>query len=343
MPDLDSMFDKSGPSYWSRRTDDELLSMQLTTDDPESVENLSTEYPPDDDAIVEMAYNVTGREKGKVQCAFCQYPNHFRGVVMRFRSGERRLVGRNCAQDHYGVAFEALTKDFDEARTRLDYVERQRLAVAQNVDLLGLLRAMKSDPAVKAFADTKTRLKTFIGSPLWDRLVRAADKDEMITGRMRSEIFQGRPIAYAVDGDTGPVRGADLIRTGPAVSQRLSEIEVELSTVMETLRGTEVQSRAIRAALVRMVDLLKQIEAERTRMRSVESFFDDGNLIRVGGWMSLNGRRNIRVAVLPFRLVDDYGQTECGPPQDYRIPGKALVAAMREAVVLQRKVTRRAS
>lgn len=85
------MFDKSGPSYWSRRTDDELLSMQLTTDDPESVENLSTDHPPDDDAIVEMAYNVTGRKKGKVQCAFCQYPNHFRGVVMRFRSGSVAL------------------------------------------------------------------------------------------------------------------------------------------------------------------------------------------------------------------------------------------------------------
>ncbi len=44
-----------------------------------------------------MAYNVSGRERGMVRCVFCKHPNHFNGVVMRYKSGTRRLVGRDCA------------------------------------------------------------------------------------------------------------------------------------------------------------------------------------------------------------------------------------------------------
>lgn len=53
------------------------------------------------------------------------------------------------------------------------------------------------------------------------------------------------------------------------------------------------------------------------------------------------GSNGVAVDVLPYRLVDDHARGECGPPRDYTIPGKNLVAAMRETVVLAPQTKRR--
>lgn len=343
LADLEALFDKSGVGFWKTRSDDELLEMEFTTDDPESLANVSNEPPPDEEAMVELAYNVAGRERGRVRCVFCKYPNHDRGVVMLYRSGERRLVGRDCAHKHYGVAFDVLVKDFDAAHDRVDYVHRQRLAVSERVDLLGLLRVMRADPAIREFADTRRRLRDFMGNSLWERFVKIADRDDTLNGGPATAVRHGHLTILIGSSSEGHLQGADLVRSGPTIAARLDQIELDLAVVIRTLRGTEVGTRDIRAALVRMVDILREVEAERVRMRAVTRFFEDDNLGRVAHWMRENGRRGVAVDVLPYRLVDDHGQGECGPPKDYTIPGKALVAAMRDAVVLPKKTARKAS
>lgn len=343
MADLDALFDKAGSGFWKSRSDDELLEMEFTTDDPVSLDDLSNDPPPDEEAMVELAYNVSGRDAGRVRCVFCKYPNHDRGVVMLYRGGGRRLVGRTCAHKHYGVAFDILVKDFDAAYERVNYIERQRLAVSERVDLLGLLRAMRSAPAIREYADTRRRLRDFMGTTLWDRFVRIVDRDEVLGGGPGSAVQHGDMTLYVGSRREGRVQGAELIRTGPTVAVRLEQIELELADVIRTLRGTDVGTKDIRRALVRMVDILKQVEAERVRMRAVTRFFEDDNLGRIAHWMRENGRYGIAVEVLPYRLVDDYGTTEFAPPKEYAIPGMPLVAAMRDAVVLPKKTGRKAS
>lgn len=341
LANLDAIFDRSGGGYWNSRSDDELLQTQFTTDDLESLENVSDEAPPGEEAAVELAYNVAGRDAGRARCVFCRYPNHDRGVVMLFRSEQRRLVGRDCARRHYGVAFDAMARDFDAAQDRASYVERQRRAVSERHDLVGLVRAMRADPAIREFADTKRRLREFMGPKLWEKFVRIADRGEMLDGGPPVAERHGMLTVLVASSDPGAIFGADLVRSGPTVAQRLEEIEAELEAVIARLRAAGTNTREIRMGLVRLVDLLKAIEAERVRMRSVSAFFEDGNLGRIAHWMRLNGRRGIAVDVLPYRLVDDLNRTESGPPKDYLIPGKALIAAMREAVVLAPQTKRR--
>ncbi|MBP1182913.1 hypothetical protein [Methylobacterium sp. PvR107] len=341
MANLDALFDRTGGGYWKSRSDDELLQTQFTTDDPESLESVSDDPPPDEEATVELAYDVAGRDAGRAQCVFCRYPNHDKGVVMLFRSGQRRLVGRDCARKHYGVAFDAMARDFDAAQDRASYVERQRRAVSERHDIVALLRAMRADPAIREFSDTRRRLRDFMGPKLWPRFERMADQGEILGGGPATALRNGQLTILIGSSRPGGIAGADLVRTGPSVAQRLEAIEAELETVIAGLRGAGNATREIRSGLVRLVELLKAVEAERVRMRSVTAFFEDANLGRVAHWMRSFGRNGVAVDVLPYRLVDDHARSECGPPKDYTIPGKSLVAAMREAVVLAPQTKRR--
>ncbi|WP_430913440.1 hypothetical protein [Methylobacterium sp. sgz302541] len=348
MADLASLFDKSGAGYWKTRSDDELLEMEFTTDDPESLENVSNDPPPDEEAMVELAYNVAGRERGRAQCVFCKHPNHDRGVVMLYRDGQRRLVGRDCAHKRYGVVFDELVKDFDAAKDRRDYVERQRTILSKRADLVDLIRTMRLDPNVAAFSDTRQRLSDFLGPAAWGRLVRVADGDgylateERLRDYGREETRGGSHVrGVIVRGDV--LRGADLVRSGPSVAERLLGIEREVEGVLATLNGQDVTTRSIRVSLVRLGELMRQIEEQRIRMRGLISFFDNYNLLAVAGWLrKLDPRSPVVTATLPDRFVmaDGRDPRECGPPGDYRVPGGALIAIMQEAVSAQRKVDR---
>ncbi len=230
LADLEALFDNSGAGFWKTRSDDELLEMEFTTDDPESLENVSNDPPPDEEAMVELAYNVAGRERGRAQCVFCKHPNHDKGVVMLYRSGGRRLVGRDCAHKRYGVVFDELVKDFDAARDRRDYVERQRTVLSQRTDLVDQISEMGRDPAVECFADIQRQLRSMLGKRVWARLERVATGDGMLSTeeqlrdygssseRVRGVMVQGFPL-----------HGAELFRPGPSVSDQLTNCSTSRS------------------------------------------------------------------------------------------------------------------
>lgn len=339
----------SAGTYWSTKTDDELLSTQLTTDDPESLEDLSEDQPPDEEALVEMAYNVSGRERGMVRCVFCKHPNHFNGVVMRYKSGTRRLVGRDCAGKHYGVTFDLLARDFDAARDRRDYVEQQRLVMARDRDILGMMAAMRADPSVAEFGEMRRRLREFVGETLWAKLVRIADGDGRLVIERRlvnyaaMEMGRGRQSLFTLVGDSY-LRGAELIRSGPSVAERLKDIEERLTGVVATLQRSDVSTTTLRQNIVMMSDLLREVERERVRMRAVNTFFDGSNggslygggLCEFAGWLTANGRRCVTVLSLPYRLYDagrSGGPQELCPSPHYRIPGADLIEVMRDTTV----------
>ncbi|MEH3146423.1 MAG: hypothetical protein PGN34_13985 [Methylobacterium frigidaeris] len=334
----------SAGTYWSTKTDDELLSTQLTTDDPESLEELSEDQPPDEEALVEMAYNVSGRERGMVRCVFCKHPNHFNGVVMRYKSGTRRLVGRDCAGKHYGVTFDLLARDFDAARDRRDYVEQQRLVMARDRDILGMMATMRADPSVAEFGEVRRRLREFVGEKLWPKLVRIADGDGRLVVERRvinyaaMETGRGRQSVFALVGDRY-LRGAELVRSGPTVAERLRDIEERLTGVVATLRRNDASTTTLRQNIVMMSDLLCEVERERVRMRAVNTFFDGSNgggLCEFASWLVDNGKQGVSVLSLPYRLYDQgrsNGHLELCPSPHYRIPGADLIEVMRDTTV----------
>lgn len=344
LADLDALFDKAGAGFWKSRSDDELLEMEFTTDDPESLDNLSNDPPPDEDAMVELAYNVAGRERGRAQCVFCKHPNHDKGVVMLYRSGGRRLVGRDCAHKRYGVVFDELVKDFDAAKDRRDYVERQRMVLSQRTDLVEQISAMGRDPAVKAFADIQRQLRAMFGKAVWARLERVATGDGMLsTEEQLRDYGSGNERVRGVVVQGSALHGAELFRPGPGVWDQLLDIELDAETTLETLRQPDVTTREIRIGLVKLGELMRRIEEQRVRLRAVNSFFEIYNLGHLADWARKVDRQIvIGTGTLPTRLVVQRGSEilECAAPEHYRVPGQSLVALMRDTVTAQKKVRR---
>jgi hypothetical protein len=109
----------SADSYWSGLTDEELLTISFTTEDPESLPGLVFDLPAiNARPIVEYAYNFRGTKRGLIRCAHCKYPNHREGFVIKVDENTRFLCGHNCGKKIYGVDFDMLRSEFSLARSR---------------------------------------------------------------------------------------------------------------------------------------------------------------------------------------------------------------------------------
>lgn len=103
--------------HWENLSDDLLVDTELTTDDPESLENLVYEIPAgDEDPYVEFKYDLRKSEREMFSCVHGHH-QHLAGFVMR-KGTARFLVGWMCAQTIYGENFEEYTSDFDAAVNR---------------------------------------------------------------------------------------------------------------------------------------------------------------------------------------------------------------------------------
>src|SRR6185437_7536075 len=111
--------------YWESLSDDQLVDVELMTDDPENLENLVGEIPQgDEEPYVEFKYDLRGSEREMFQCVHGHHA-HLAGFV--FRKGNARfLVGWMCGASIYGEDFGQYTADFDAAVNRQDALKRVR-------------------------------------------------------------------------------------------------------------------------------------------------------------------------------------------------------------------------
>src|SRR5258707_4454362 len=82
--------------HWENLSDDLLVDTELTTDDPESLENLVYEIPAgDEEPYVEFKYDLRKSEREMFSCVHGHH-QHLAGFVMRTGTA-RFLVGLMCA------------------------------------------------------------------------------------------------------------------------------------------------------------------------------------------------------------------------------------------------------
>jgi hypothetical protein len=148
-----------GSGYWHQLTDEELLRIRFTTDDPERLSHLVLDVPTSDgkEPRVEMFYDFRGTKRDLIRCAHCRYPNHKAGFVIRY-DDSRFLCGIDCGAKIYGADFQRLHKDFTYARDRAGYLRRMsnlRRALPAFKDYLLRLRA---EPAFDLYAQTRQQL-----------------------------------------------------------------------------------------------------------------------------------------------------------------------------------------
>src|SRR5580700_6974448 len=109
--------DRPPRRYWEALSDDLLLDVELTTDNPQSLPDVVTELPMgDDEPHVEYKYDFRRSDSEKLRCVHC-HQLHLAGYVM-LKNGNRFFVGHICGKHIYGEDFEQYTADYNAAANR---------------------------------------------------------------------------------------------------------------------------------------------------------------------------------------------------------------------------------
>jgi hypothetical protein len=112
-----------GRRYWETLTDDQLLEAELETDDPQSLEGLTSELPlGGEEPYVEFKYDLRNSGHDELICVHGHH-RHLAGFVMR-KGDDRYLVGWICGKTIYGEEFESYKSDFYAAVNRKDTLRR---------------------------------------------------------------------------------------------------------------------------------------------------------------------------------------------------------------------------
>jgi hypothetical protein len=154
------MAQNGNTGHWASLTDEQLLHVKFTTDDPENLEGLVLDVPASaqDEPIVEYRYDFRGAKRGLIRCAHCKYPNHLAGIVIKTKEGKRFLVGHDCGEKLYGVKFDALQKDYSDAQNRARALRRLRNLRETLPAFCAWLSTLRRDPALRMFSEIRQDL-----------------------------------------------------------------------------------------------------------------------------------------------------------------------------------------
>jgi hypothetical protein len=106
-------------------TDDQLLGIELRTDDPSAIENLSTNRPLlDGSPTILMEYHLP-QSRPAVRCCYCDTKTpHRNGFVIEGAYGRRHLIGSTCGPTHLGLSFNQARTGFKTQVTRQSLLRR---------------------------------------------------------------------------------------------------------------------------------------------------------------------------------------------------------------------------
>jgi hypothetical protein len=304
---LDNLFDDSKARRFSDLSEQELLRREFTTSDPESLPGVSDDPPPDEPPEVECSYDMTGRGE-KVRCVYCKHPNHFKGIVVRYPSGARRLVGRDCALIHHGIQFAQQLNEFDAGAERQGYIRRRLALIAASGQVFNGFNELRSDPAVvehdrvlrdlrELFPDLAAGLANAARRDerlAVDRVVRDEEGEKARRARLGERFEEERQKVKAagkqwqmfkhVFDDIGPLDGAMFFASGISLKKRLDEIQGAVQKVFRTLSGDDLTTAQIRNGLRRLGDLREELADEFDRLDALAAAFAPDNVLRIVRW-----------------------------------------------------------
>jgi hypothetical protein len=338
-------------------TEAELLTRQFTSADPESLEQLSDDPPPEEEWEVEYIYDMTGREV-KVRCVFCKYLNHYSGAVLKYhQSGARRLVGNKCAFNRYGIEFDKQVIEFNAGAARQDWVRRRRHAFASIPKVTEEFRSLREHPAVLVH-DSLLRAWRGQFPELGHALGEAVKRGDPLTvdcvvrdeaaERARKERFgnsfesekrkakaEGRQwlMTKRVQHVFGFVAGSLFFLPGASVARKLQEIHAEAQRQFLVLAVEDQKTAKIEAAIQALARLVDDLKHEFDRLDALRQAFEPDNLKRIADWGNdLLEEADRRSALLNSRRHSpDFGRyaTHGNSISDTRTKGTASLLAYR--------------
>ena len=295
--------------HWGDKSDEHLLSVVMTTNDPEGVEGLVRTAPTDGEPVPELWYDLKGQGRPLIECAFCQKANHHHGYVFLFPSGERRLIGCDCASKHYGARIERRLTEFRRGLERKTELER-RIEAVRGADLLGKLRAMRGDPNIAIFDKARRDIKRVIPEQMWTALSR------------------GRHII---------VQGKSFLDHGSAIADVLARIAEQMERDVGAVTAG-VDPSAVAQALKNLERHLGDLDEAQRHLKQAKYFFEGLNLRLIASWaeeaFGFNMFADFRGDLTLVRHSSDGATYRASIPIDYRVPGGVLISELQRAVVL---------
>lgn len=325
-----------------RLTDFELKDRVFAISEPEILVDLTDFIPPSTATpTIEFLYNVTPPEKRSrpwVHCANCGRPTHWRGYVVKFDSGARCLIGKDCGAKHYGADFHLFEKEFDAQRKRQFQLRRIRALSQAFPHMLRSLAEFTALPSVLQFDEVRHAMKSRMGeitAALWavarsggemavEELVRdhaaeaARDKNlgdvAVATGQQPDD---DDPIYLAVKRGIGQLDGREILSvTGPIHPFLLVEHERlkaswQYIQKLGTDRMTTMKLRKLVDDVLESVDKIDRLQGP---IAALSRFFGPRNLASIATWA--NQVRGIQ------GKVESKGGTLLFTPRGKDVPSK---------------------
>jgi hypothetical protein len=237
--------------YWESLSDELLLDVDLTTDNPQALENLVTVLPDgDEEPHVEYKYDLRGTDSDKMRCVHCHQP-HLAGYVM-LKNGFRFFVGHICGNHIYGEDFDRYTADYNAAVNRQQALRRKR----------------EIENATKPFM---AWLQEITQSEIFDRYDSVLDQ---IYDRMPWIAENFHAASYLDERVTKVKLPRSLFREETDPRGDFSKVAAEFTSfVMRLVADRELKQHSIHNVRQRFEGLVKRVEAILDQLKELEDFF----------------------------------------------------------------------
>ena len=358
---------------WSQLSDAELVHFDFTSSDPEMSDNISEAPPPvDEEPEVEAMYDMSGRGR-KVRCVYCKYPNHFRGIIVRYPNGMGYLVGRDCALNHHGVEFEAKLADFDAAVEKQSYLRRRQSVLNVRAKIHTEFEDLKSHPAIFSFDQLMHDWRYFckdLAVPLAhiaargellscdvevrDHAAERARKERLgpnfETERQKAKSAGKRwQLVRNVKEVIGPLNGGLFFGHGTKIQKRFQEIQAEVQACLRALSIENPTLHQIRSALRELSNQSDALEHELNRLDALRVAFESENLNRIAKWGNERFRLQTSTTAKPRFVVkgrsikDKLNESDTGTVwaqfvslhEHYHPPKYTLLTTLRHAIATE--------
>lgn len=295
--------------HWDEFTDEQLMGIELTTDDPTSLPNLVTEIPLDHlQAHIEYTYNFlgSGRETGDMFVCVHGHHRHLHGAVMRVRD-VRFLVGWICADQIYGENLENIRADYDAVTQRRNALIRIR----DLRDALGGFAAWADDVAESGVLQDFDRIRY----TLERHMTFAFNAVRQHKGR---KLYDAQMPSYLCAAD---------VRMEIEFPRMISYIaEAQATLAYETYKVTA----SIGAFRERIEGIVRRAELFFSRMNDVELFFQPATLAAICK-LAENAKPKQKRYVAGL-LSLKAGNVELRMPPNFRVPSRAALDALQTVI-----------
>jgi hypothetical protein len=300
--------------HWENLNDEQLVDMELTTDDPESLANLVYEIPEgEEEPYVEFKYDLRKSDREKFSCVHGHH-QHLAGFVMR-KGTARFLVGWMCAESIYGEDFDKYTADFDAAVNRRDALQRVREIRSAVNPFVAFLEAISHSDVFKHF--------------------------NRVRGQLREQmpwVYENLPAASMMN---ARIIGASLPRhlcsDGTDLREDFNHLMADVAAAVLPLGGeAEKVAKIIGIIRTRFDSLLRRTEMILGQLQEVELFFQPTALAAICKLANEHDnpkRRTYEAGLLTLTCKrDKKSKTVIAMPKGFERPSRRPIESFRSAL-----------